>query len=68
MKVETSHLVIVFIILVIVMGYTMVSINNFMPLVESCSDDFAVINKCGCFPGNYSKTFPNAPKDMYGKE
>lgn len=68
MVVKNSHLLIVFFILVLVMGYTMVNINQFMPLVESCSDDFAVINKCGCFPGNYSRIFPNGPEGMYGKE
>lgn len=28
----------------------LIKINTFMPVVESCEDDFSMIEKCGCVP------------------
>jgi len=48
-----------FVVLIIVMGLVLYQINHFMPILGTCSDDFDIINKCHCLPGNYSHLFPN---------
>jgi hypothetical protein len=48
-----------FVVLLIVMGLVLYQIHNFMPILQTCNDDFDIINKCHCLPGNYSNLFPN---------
>jgi hypothetical protein len=39
-----------FLIILLVLTVTLVKIHNFMPLLKTCDDDFATIEKCGCVP------------------
>jgi hypothetical protein len=43
----------IFILFFLIIGslaLTLFQINRFMPILDTCKDDFAVINKCGCVP------------------
>lgn len=59
MEVKDKWLMVTFFVLVIVIITTLININSFMPVIATCDDDFAVIDKCGCIPWNNSLTFPN---------
>ena len=52
-------IIILFLILIITMGFVLHQINDFMPILDTCLDDFEIINKCKCLPGNYTLLFPN---------
>ena len=51
-----------FFVMVLILGLCMYQIYQFMPVVESCNDDFDMINKCRCVPSNsqLSKLFPTS--------
>ena len=52
---------------------TIYEINTFKSVVDSCADDFAVINKCGCVPCSWKQAdeLNKAPcfdyRNLYGK-
>jgi len=48
----SKSILIAFLCLVIIMGFTLIRIYNFMPVVQTCQDEFALIDKCGCVPCN----------------
>lgn len=39
-----------FFVIIAVMVLTLVKINEFTSVLKTCSDDFAIINKCHCVP------------------
>lgn len=51
MQIHNKHLLVVFLILCLVAGYTIFNINtNFYPSYQKCENGIKVINMCGCFP------------------
>ena len=37
-------------VLILVLILTMTQIDSFMKVLETCADDFAIIERCGCVP------------------
>lgn len=50
LRIKDRWVIISFIILLLVLWLAMWEISNFMPILETCSDEFAIIEKCGCIP------------------
>lgn len=52
MKAQKSDYLILglFVVILIVFYASGVLILRFMPILETCSDDFAIISKCACIP------------------
>lgn len=50
MDILSKPILITFLILIIVSGYTIYNINQFKPTLEKCSSGFEIIDNCGCFP------------------
>lgn len=63
MEIKSSYIFILFIIVVVLLGVSLYKINLFMPILESCDDDFEIIDKCNCVPWTSSLTFPNQIKN-----
>ncbi len=62
MEIENKHILIAFFVLTMVLGFTLVEINAFMPKLSLCDDDFAVIETCNCLPWNQSVLYPDIVK------
>jgi hypothetical protein len=41
---------VLFFLIILSLGLTLYQIHRFMPVLKTCDDDFAAINKCGCVP------------------
>ena len=51
------------IIIIFILFLTLFQISNFMKKLETCNDDFEIINKCGCIPCSWkdSEKMNNLP-------
>jgi len=58
MELKDKYLLVIFILLLVVLGLALYEIYNFMPVFDSCKDDFKIIEKCKCIPWENSLTFP----------
>lgn len=57
-QIKVSYVIVVFLLLILMMGYTLYNINGFMKSEKKCESGFSVISKCGCFPDdNFAKLF-----------
>jgi hypothetical protein len=63
MEIKDSHIILMFVALTLIVGLTLIQIYTFMPVIDSCEDDFAVIEKCHCLPWKTSLTFPQFIKN-----
>lgn len=50
MEVSNKVLVITFLCVLVLTGFTVMNIFNFMPDLSTCEDEFALIDRCGCVP------------------
>jgi len=58
MEIRNSWVPVTFILLLIVLGFTLYNINNFMVKEKKCESSFEIIDKCGCIPSeNMAKLF-----------
>jgi len=44
------YIVLSFLLLFIIVVITLIKIHNFMPVYNTCLDDFDIITKCKCIP------------------
>jgi hypothetical protein len=56
---------ILFFIILLVLTLTLYEINKFMPIIKTCDDDFAIINKCGCIPCSWANPNKYNPENCY---
>ena len=43
-------MIVLFFIIIFALILTLNQIHRFTPVLKTCEDDFAMINKCGCVP------------------
>lgn len=72
MEISNQTIIIMVVLMLITTGITIWNINTFMPIYEKCTDDFQMVNKCGCIPTseladlfNYDLNYTGLPN--YGK-
>ena len=53
MDILSKPVIITFIILVLISGYTIYNIYSFTPILEKCDASFKIIEKCECVPDDY---------------
>lgn len=51
-KLKKNDIIIIVLFFLIILSFiiTAYEINSFMPVLKTCNDDFAIINKCHCVP------------------
>ena len=52
MKITNLTILLAFLCLILIAGFTLWNIHAFMPVEATCHDEFDLINKCGCVPCN----------------
>lgn len=50
MEREDLYIILLFFIIIFVVFLSNHQIKKFIPILETCNDDFNMINKCGCIP------------------
>ncbi len=58
MEIKDKYVMLSFVILILLMVFTLFEIQEFIKIEQKCESGFNVINQCGCFPDkDFEKLF-----------